>query len=192
MFIFNYTLIFANKSRVPATTLSWNFVSRTCTEPSIGLPVSSKYIPVWFDLSVNTSVIIRAARFGVLQHLMKGASGLATYFARKRRAIFASLPRLLPGQKPGSTALNRSFGFSRANTKTEASSHCFVVAYASKPRLDEPPDCHSPRALASAEIYRPPRKPTTTEAGSHGRFTLGILDTGAGEHNIRTVWKVWN
>jgi hypothetical protein len=73
----------------------------------------------------------RAACPGVLQYLMKGASGTSTYLAMNWRKALASRPRPVPGLKPGSTALKRSLGVSRANAKTAASSHCLDVAYAS-------------------------------------------------------------
>ncbi len=68
------------------------------------------------------------ARAGVLQYLMNGASGASTYRARRRRNTFASRPRPVAGLKPGSTALKRSRGVSRANASTAASSACFDVA----------------------------------------------------------------
>ena len=69
-----------------------------------------------------------AARAGVLQYLTNGASNDSTYFARKRRRTFASRERPVAGLKPGSTALKRSRGVSRANASTVARLHCFDVA----------------------------------------------------------------
>jgi len=55
----------------------------------------------------------RAACLGVLQYLMKGASGASTYFAMNWRKALASRPRPVLGLKPGSTALKRKRGVSR-------------------------------------------------------------------------------
>ena len=68
------------------------------------------------------------ARAGVLQYLMNGASSDSTCFARKRRRTFASRERPVAGLKPGSTAVNRRCGVSRANASTVARMHCFAVA----------------------------------------------------------------
>lgn len=104
-----------------------------------------------------------AACAGVLQYLMNGASGAIRYFARRRRKTLASRDRPVPRLKPGSTALKCSRGVSRTNASAAASSHCFDVAQASKPAWVEQPGCHSPRALASAELQRPHRsRPAST------------------------------
>ena len=42
--------------------------------------------------------------------------------------MLLSRPRSVPGLKPGSTALKRSLGISRANASTVARLHCLDVA----------------------------------------------------------------
>src|ERR1700722_14436060 len=116
-------------------------------------------MPVAPDALSSAVVITRAARFVVLQYLMNGASGERTYVAKTRRKTLASRPRPVAGMNPGSTALTRNRGISRANANAEARVHSFDVAWPSAPGILDPPGFHSPRALASTERYRAPRKP---------------------------------
>ena len=55
----------------------------------------------------------RAARFGLLQYFIKGASSGSTYFRKRRRKMLVSRPRPVLGLKPGSNALKRNLGNSR-------------------------------------------------------------------------------
>src|SRR5262249_8328236 len=52
-----------------------------------------------------------------------------------------------------------------------------TVAYASPPPSFEPPDFHSPRALASTERNRPPRKPTIAAGLRSGSSTADATFT---------------
>ena len=78
-------------------------------------------------------VITRAARLGVLKILMNGMrSGTRTgtsVACRKRTKPPASrAPKLVAGVTPGSTALKRKRGFSRANANAAARMACLEVA----------------------------------------------------------------
>src|SRR4029077_20268265 len=100
-----------------------------------------------------------------------------TCLARKRREALASRPRPVPGLKPGSTALKCKRGVSCANSRAVARAHCFDVAYASYPGFLDPPGFHAPRALASAEMYRPSRNPATLGGLRSGSSTPEALKT---------------
>lgn len=149
----------ASRTRVSATTRSANAGSRSWAEASIGLPFSSSYIPVCRVSPVRTRVMTWAARLGVLQYGMRGASGPRTYLASRRSARFASRPRPVVGLNPGSMASNRSRGVSRVEREDGGEVGLLGGGVRVVAGLGGPAGLPSPRALASAEMSRPPRIP---------------------------------
>src|SRR5258708_36275239 len=76
-------------------------------------------MPVAFEASVSTFVMMRAARVGVLKYGNSGAMGANALLSTRIGALM-SRGRFDPGLTPGSTARKCSRGISRESEKTEA------------------------------------------------------------------------
>ena len=107
------------------------------------------------------------------------------YFDKKRRKTLASRPRPVFGVKPGSTALKRNRGVSRANAITVARMALLRRGVGVRARhLGAAGFPLAARARLRGDIA------TAAETGGLGGLALGIFDAGGDEDDVRTVGEM--